>query len=81
MHNKGTDGEGKAVRPCLALCVSQLANCHMRSMEEQGDTARRLKIVAIVSEMIYTAFSMMRSERFEIFKFYWELKTTSLIQV
>jgi decaprenyl-diphosphate synthase subunit 1 len=43
------------VRPCIALCVGQLANYHMGNMEEQGDTARRQKMVAIVSEMIHTA--------------------------
>lgn len=43
------------MRPCIALCVGQLANYHMGNMEEQGDTARRQKMVAIVSEMIHTA--------------------------
>jgi decaprenyl-diphosphate synthase subunit 1 len=43
------------VRPCIALCVGQLSNYHMGNMEEQGDTARRQKMVAIVSEMIHTA--------------------------
>ena len=42
------------MRPCIALCVGQLANYHMGNMEEQGDTARRQKMVAIVSEMIHT---------------------------
>ena len=43
------------MRPCIALCVGQLANYHMGNMEEQGDTARRQKMVVIVSEMIHTA--------------------------
>ena len=43
------------MRPCIALCVGQLSNYHMGNMEEQGDTARRQKMVAIVSEMIHTA--------------------------
>ena len=42
------------MRPCIALCVGQLSNYHMGNMEEQGDTARRQKMVAIVSEMIHT---------------------------
>eukprot|EP00092_Neocalanus_flemingeri_P008818 GFUD01009491.1.p1 GENE.GFUD01009491.1~~GFUD01009491.1.p1 ORF type:complete len:417 (+),score=140.18 GFUD01009491.1:36-1286(+) len=49
------DGGGKAVRPCIALCVGQLANCHNENIEEQGDRVRRQKQVAIVSEMIHTA--------------------------
>ena len=43
------------MRPCIALCVGQLSNHHMGNMEEQGDTARRQKMVAVVSEMIHTA--------------------------
>jgi len=49
------DGGGKAVRPCIALCVGQMANCHVGDMEEQGEVARKQKMVALVSEMIHTA--------------------------
>ena len=43
------------MRPCIALCVGQLSNHHMGNMEEQWDTARRQKMVVIVSEKIHTA--------------------------
>ena len=43
------------MRPCIALCVGQLSNYHMGNMEEEGDTARRQKMVATDSEMWHTA--------------------------
>jgi len=49
------DGGGKAVRPCIALCVGHLANHHVGVMEEQGEVVKRQQMVAIVSEMIHTA--------------------------
>jgi len=49
------DGGGKAVRPCIALCVGHLANHHMGIVEKVGVVVRRQKMVAIVSEMIHTA--------------------------
>jgi len=49
------DGGGKAVRPCIALCVGQLSNCHNTNLKDLGDTLRKQKMVAIVSEMIHTA--------------------------
>ena len=49
------DGGGKSVRPCIALCVGQLANYHNGNLGDQEERLRRQKMVAIVSEMIHTA--------------------------
>jgi len=49
------DGGGKAVRPCIALCVGHLANCHVGDLKLQEDVVKKQKMVAIVSEMIHTA--------------------------
>jgi len=49
------DGGGKAVRPCIALCVGQLANYHSGHVGEQLDRLKKQRLVAIISEMIHTA--------------------------
>jgi len=49
------DGGGKAVRPCIALCVGHLGNHHMGLNSGHEEVVKKQKMVAIVSEMIHTA--------------------------
>ena len=46
------DGQGKAVRPVIALCLGHAFNQHTGAGEETAQNQRR---VAIISEMIHTA--------------------------
>jgi len=48
------DGGGKAVRPCIAVCVGQLANHHAGG-PGGPERLERQRRVAMVSEMIHTA--------------------------
>ena len=46
------DGQGKAIRPVIALCLGHAFNQHTGAGEETAQNQRR---VAIISEMIHTA--------------------------
>ena len=49
------DGAGKAVRPVIAMCVGHALNHHMGTGYENVKNQRK---VAIISEMIHTAWNL-----------------------
>lgn len=50
------DGQGKAVRPVIAMTLGHAYNHHQcMNQEEKTETANRQRKVAIISEMIHTA--------------------------
>merc|ERR1712029_1207448 len=48
------DGQGKAIRPIIAMCIGHAFNAHC-GVQDNSDIISKQRKVAIVSEMIHTA--------------------------